>query len=81
MKDHDLSNQNGESFLNRNTNIKYIGVITDRKINWSEHTAHVKINYQRSKKIGILYKTRKFLDKKGLHTLYYYCFIYYFHYI
>ena len=53
--------------LNRSSNIKYIGVIIDHKLNCCEHIAHVKV----SKGIGILYKARQFLDKKSLHIIYY----------
>ena len=69
IKDHDLSIRIDGSTLNRSTNIKYIGVIIDHKLNWCDHIAHVKNNV--SKGIGILYKARQFLDKKSLHNLYY----------
>ena len=55
--------------LNRSSNIKYLGVIIDHKLNWCEHIAHVKNTV--SKGIGILYNARQFLDKKSLHNLYY----------
>ena len=69
IKDHDLSIRMDESTLNRSSNIKYIGVIIDYKLNWCEHIAHIKNKV--SKGIGILYKARQFLDKKSLHNLYY----------
>ena len=58
------------STLNWSTNIKYIGVIMDRKLKWCEHIAHVKNKV--SNRIGIYYKARQFRDKKGLHNPCYY---------
>ena len=69
IKNHDLSKRIDGSTLNRSSNIKYLGVIIDHKLNWCEHITHVKNKV--SKGIGILYKARQFLDKKSLHNLYY----------
>ena len=48
---------------------KFLGVIIDNKLNWTEHITYVKNKI--SKSIGILYKTRKYLDKNTLRKLYY----------
>ena len=69
IKDHDLSIRIDGSTLNRSSNIKYLGVIIDHKLNWCVHIASVKNKV--SKGIGILYKTRQFPDKKSLHIIYY----------
>ena len=69
IKYHGLSIIIDGSILNRSSNIKYLGVIIDHKLNWCEHIAHVKNKV--SKGIGVLYKARQFLDKKSLHNLYY----------
>ena len=52
---------------------KFLGVIIDSKLSWSEHIHHIKNKI--SKSIGILYKVRKTFQVSTLITLYY-CFIY-----
>ena len=42
-------------------NIKFLGVIIDSKLNWSDHIAYIKNKI--SKSIGILTKIRRFLNK------------------
>lgn len=48
---------------------KFLGVIIDNKLKWTDHIVHIKNKI--SKSIGILYKTRKYLDKHTLRNLYY----------
>ena len=50
-------------------NIKFLGVIIDSKLNWSDHITYIKNKISSS--IGILTKTRRFLNKKSLRNLYY----------
>ena len=50
-------------------NIKFLGVIIDSKLNWSDHITYIKNKI--SKSIGILTKIRRFLNKKSLRNLYY----------
>ena len=49
--------------------IRFLGVIIDSKLNWADHINMIKTKV--SKAIGIIYKTRKLLDKCTLVTLYY----------
>ena len=55
--------------LARVNNIKFLGVIIDSKLNWSDHITYIQNKI--SKSIGILTKIRGFLNKKSLRNLYY----------
>ena len=55
----------GNFFLNT----KFLGVIIDEKLNWSDHIRYIKNRI--SKSIGIINKTRTFLDKNTLRNIYY----------
>ena len=48
---------------------KFLGLIIDNKLKWTEHITYIKNKI--SKSIGILYRTRSFLDKTTLLNLYY----------
>ena len=50
-------------------NTKFLGVIIDSKLNWSDHIAYIKNKI--SKSIGILTKIRRFLNKKTLRNIYF----------
>ena len=52
-------NENNIVFVN---NIKFLGLIIDSKLNWSDHITYIKNKMYRS--IGILTKIRRFLDFK-----------------
>ena len=73
QKNHITSIQMDGCELNRINSIKYLGVIIDHKLNWCEHITYVKNKI--SKGVGIIYKARRYLNKKSLLTLYY-AFIY-----
>ena len=53
--------------LTTSKNIKFLGVIIDNKLNWSDHILCIKNKI--SKSIGIINKTRTFLDKNTLRNL------------
>ena len=55
--------------LTASKNIKFLGVIIDNKLNWSDHILYIKNKI--SKSIGIINKTRTFLDKNTLRNLYF----------
>ena len=59
-------------------NTKFLGVIIDNKLRWSDHINYIKNKI--SKSIGIINKTRNFLNKNTLRNLYY-TFIYPYPYI
>ena len=44
------------------SNTKFLGLIIDSKLNWSDHNYN--IHKKKSKSIGILTKIRRFLNKK-----------------
>ena len=44
-------------------NTKFLGVIIDSKLNWSDHIRYIKNKI--SKSIGILTKIKRFLNKKN----------------
>ena len=48
---------------------KYLGILIDKHLNWSQHIHHV--NLKLSRGIGILAKLRHFVSKKTLKSLYY----------
>ena len=50
-------------------NTKFLGVIIDNKLTWSDHIIYIKNKI--SKSIGIIHKTRNFLTKNTLTNLYY----------
>ena len=53
--------------LTRST--KFLGIIIDDKLKWTEHIAYVKNTIFKSS--GILSKARNYIDKKTLKQLYY----------
>ena len=56
------------TILVKTSSLKYLGVIVDHKLNWIEHISYVRNKV--SKGIGIMYKARRFLNKKSLLSLY-----------
>ena len=56
------------TILVKTSSLKYLGVIVDHKLNWIEHISYVRNKV--SKGIGIMYKARRFLNKKKLLSLY-----------
>ena len=50
-------------------NTKFLEVIIDHKLNWSDHILYIKNKI--SKSIGIINKTRNLLDKNTLRNLYF----------
>ena len=64
------------TILVKTSSLKYLGVIVDHKLNWIEHISYVRNKV--SKGIGIMYKARRFLNKKSLLSLYqnYHSYIY-----
>ena len=59
----------GNNSLTASRNTKFLGVIIDNKLNWSYHILYIKNKI--SKSIGIINKTRTFLDKNTLRNLYF----------
>ena len=60
------------------TNTKFLGVIIDDRLNWSNHISSIKTKI--AKGIGIIYKAKKLLNENTLVTLYYsfvYPYLYY----
>ena len=51
------------------SNTKFLGVIIDSKLNWSDHITYIKNKMYKS--IGIFTKIRRFLNKKTLRNLYF----------
>ena len=54
-------------------NTKFLGVIIDSKLRWSDHINNIKNKIAKS--IGIIHKTRNFLNENTIRNLYY-AFIY-----
>ena len=59
--------------VNETGHTKFLGVITDSRLNWKNHILHITESIARG--IGVITKARKLPDKLSLTTLYY-AFIY-----
>ena len=55
--------------IERKTNIRFLGVLIDENLSWKHHIKNVRSKVFKS--IGILYRTRDFIDKRNLYKLYY----------
>ena len=55
--------------LQRTNSFKYLGVIIDYKLNWTQHISHVRNKI--SKGIGIMYRAIKYLSKLSMRKLFY----------
>ena len=55
--------------IKKTDSLKYLSVIIDHRLNWSQHIAHVKNRV--SKGIGIMYRARRYLTKSSLRKLYF----------
>ena len=53
--------------LKKTDSLKYLGVIIDHRLNWTQHISHVKNKI--SKGIGIMYRARTYLTKNSLKKL------------
>ena len=67
--DNDVNITMNNDCLKRTNSLKYIGVIIDYKLNWTQHIAHVKNKV--SKGISIMYRARSYLTKNSLKKLYF----------
>ena len=64
-------------FLQRTNSLKYLGVIIDHKLNWTQHNYIAHVRNKVSKGIGIIYRARNYLTKNNLMSLYFsYIYIY-----
>ena len=59
----------GNAILQRTNSLKYLGVIIDYKLNWTQYISHARNKI--SKGIGIMYRARKYLSKLSVRKLYY----------
>ena len=66
--DNDNSIRMNDSIINSASHLKYLGVIIDSKLNWIPHITYVKNKI--SKGIGIMFKTRDYLNKNCLSNFY-----------
>ncbi len=55
--------------IEKTESTKFLGVIIDNKLTWTNHIVHVKNKI--AKGIGIIHKARKYLNKQSLIKLYY----------
>ena len=56
-------------YLKKTDSLKYLGVIIDHRLNWSQHITHVKNKVSRD--IGIMYRVRSYFTKSSLRKLYF----------
>ena len=59
--------------IQRKESIKFLWVLLDQHLTWKEHIKLIENKIKNIGNIGILYKTRPYLDKKALLCLYYSC--------
>lgn len=55
--------------LHRSNSVKYLGIVMDDKVNWSQHITAVSSKVSQS--IGVLYKIKRYINKNTLLLLYY----------
>ena len=67
-KNLNLNLKIGKTVIKNIKNYKYLGIIIDCNLNWSEHVETVKTKLQKA--LGILYKTRHFLNEKSLYLIF-----------
>ena len=58
------------NLLKQTSCIKYLGVFIDSKLSWIQHINYRYVKNKVSKCVGIMYKARRYLDKKSLVNLY-----------
>ena len=58
-----------DRIIDTTKNVKFLGVLLNDKLTWTDHIMYVKNKI--SKSIGILYKTRQYLNKNTLRNLYF----------
>ena len=67
QKNIDLNVKIGETDIKKTTSYKYLRINIDRNLNWSEHIETIKTKLQKT--LGVLYKTKHFLNEKALYLL------------
>ena len=68
-KDHDLNIMIDGTKIEEVKKTKFLGVIIDNKLSWKDHVAHVASKVSRG--MGMIIKTRNYLNRKSLLTLHY----------
>ena len=69
--DNDVNITMNSDCLKRTNILKYLCVIIDHKLNWTQHIAHVKNKVSRG--IGIMYRARSYFTKNSLKKLHFSC--------
>ena len=64
-KNIDLNVKIGKTVITKTNSYKYLGIITDRNLTWSDYIDTVKTKLQKIT-LSVLYKTRHFLNEKAL---------------
>ena len=67
-KNIDLNVKIGKTDIKKTNNYKYLGINIDKNLNWSEQIETIKTKLQKT--LGVLYKTRHFLNEKALYLLF-----------
>ena len=55
--------------VNRSSSIKFLGVLVDERLSWTDHINI--LENKLSKNLGLLYKSKYFLNANGIKSLYY----------
>ena len=58
-------------YIERGTAIKFLSILLDDNLSWKEHTKYLENKI--AKNIGLIYRTKPFLDKESLLALHYCC--------
>ena len=67
-KNIDVNVETGKTVITNTDSYKYLKIILDRKLKWTEHIETIKIKLQ--KIFGVLYKTRHFINEKALYLIF-----------
>ena len=59
----------GNRVIERQEFIKFLGVLLDENLNWNEHIKYIENKI--AKNLGLLYRTRPFLERNTLLAFYY----------
>ena len=61
-KNIDLNVKIGKTVIIKTNSYKYLGTIIDRNLTWLDHIDTIKTKFEKT--LGVLYKTRHFLNEK-----------------
>ena len=67
-KNIDLNVKIGKTFISKKNSYKYFRIVIDRNLKCSEHIDNIKTKLHQT--LGVLYKTRHFINEKALSLIF-----------